>query len=156
MSISDSWKKLKSEAASMGKDLAEQGRLAFDTAAEKGKGLAEQGRLALENQKQQQAIDDAKVAIGKYVAESNLLLDDEFITNQMSVIAAAQELIEKNNARIAELKAPKAKEEPEEKSAPVAEPEAAPVHTCTLRFCPACGAQVRTDALFCQACGTKL
>ena len=32
----------------------------------------------------------------------------------------------------------------------------AEVHVCEPRFCPKCGAQVRTDAVFCQACGIKL
>lgn len=155
MSFKDSWKKLTNEAVSVGKDLAEQSKLALDSAAEKSKGLAEQGKLALDNQKQQQAIEEAKAKIGAYVAESNLFSEDEFVTEQMAVIAAAQEAMEKNAARIAELKAPKVKPEPEE---PIVERvvEPAPAHVCTLRFCSKCGAQVRTDAVFCQACGNKL
>ena len=34
--------------------------------------------------------------------------------------------------------------------------EAEEVHVCEPRFCTKCGAQVRTDAEFCQACGAKL
>ena len=160
MSLSDSLKKIAASAAEKGKDLAEQGKKAMDSAVDKGKGLAEQGKLSLENQKQAQVIADAQAQIGAYVAENNLLADDEFVLGQMSVIAAAQEVQEKNNARIAELKA--AAEKKEEK---VAEKAAEAccckeadenVHVCEPRFCPKCGAQVRTDAEFCQACGTKL
>ena len=154
MSLADSLKKIKNEAVSMGKDLAEQGKVAFDAAADKSKGLFEQSKLAMDNQKQAQAIADAQAEIGKYVAENNLLAEDEFIVNQMAIIAAAQEAQEKNNARISELKAPKAKAEPEE---PIVEPvEEKFVHECVLRYCPKCGAQVRTDAKFCQACGAAL
>ena len=126
-------------------------------AAEKGKDLAEQGKLALENQKQAQAIADAQAQIGAYVAENNLLADDEFVLSQMSVIAAAQEIQEKNNARIAELKAVEKKEEKaEEKTERSCCCESEEVHVCEPRFCPKCGAQVRTDAVFCQVCGVKL
>ena len=58
-------------------------------AVEKGKGLAEQGKLALENQKQNEVIKAAHLQIGGYVAEYNLLADDEFVTAQLSQIAAA-------------------------------------------------------------------
>ena len=152
MSLTDSWKKIKAGAA----DLAEQSKQALDSAVEKSKGLAEQGKLSLENQKQAQVIADAQAQIGAYVADNSLLQEDEFVMGQMSVIAAAQEIVDKNNARIAELKA--AAEKPAEKAA---EPEdrcccKEEAHQCELRFCPKCGAQVRTDAVYCQACGAKL
>ena len=77
---------------------------------------------------------------------------------QMSVIAAAQEIVDKNNARIADLKA--AAEKPAEKAAEKADERCSckeeEAHQCELRFCPKCGAQVRTDAVYCQACGAKL
>ena len=156
MSLTDSLKKIAAGAAEKGKDLAEQSKKAMDNAAEKAKNLAEQGKLAAENQKQESVIKEAKNQIGAYVAENNLLAEDEFVLGQMSVIAAAQEVQEKNNARIAELKA--AAEKPAEKAA---EPEdrcccKEEAHQCELRFCPKCGAQVRTDAVYCQACGAKL
>lgn len=160
MSLADSLKKIAAGAAEKGKDLAEQSKKAMDNAAEKAKNLAEQGKLASENQKQAQVISAAKAQIGAYVAENNLLADDEFVLGQMSVIAAAQEVQEKNNARIAELKA--AAEKKEEKAEEIVQEKAAEcccekdVHVCEPRFCPKCGAQVRTDAEFCQACGTKL
>ncbi len=160
MSLTESLKKIAAGAAEKGKDLAEQGKKAMDNAVDKGKGLAEQGKLSLENQKQAQVIAEAQTQIGAYVAENNLLADDEFVLGQMSVIAAAQEVQEKNNARIAELKA--AAEKKEEKVAEKAAEECCckeadeNVHVCEPRFCPKCGAQVRTDAEFCQACGTKL
>ena len=152
MSLTDSWKKIKAGAA----DLAEQSKQALDSAVEKSKGLAEQGKLSLENQKQAQVIADAQAQIGAYVADNSLLQEDEFVMGQISVIAAAQEIVDKNNARIAELKA--AAEKPAEKAA---EPEdrcccKEEAHQCELRFCPKCGAQVRTDAVYCQACGAKL
>lgn len=154
MSLTDSLKKIANEALNMGKDIAEQSKSAFDAATDKGKDLLEQAKLSADNQKQAQAILDAQAEIGKYVAENNLLGEDEFIVNQMAVIAAAQEAQEKNNARISELKAPKTKAEPEE---PIVEPvEEKFVHECVLRYCPKCGAQVRTDAKFCQACGAEL
>ncbi len=161
MSLTESLKKIAAGAAEKGKDLAEQGKLALDTAVDKGKSLAEQGKLALENQKQAQAIADAQAQIGAYVAENNLLADDEFVLSQMSVIAAAQEIQEKNNARIAELKAvekkeEKAEEKAEEKTERSCCCESEEVHVCEPRFCPKCGAQVRTDAVFCQFCGVKL
>lgn len=157
MSLTDSLKKFANEALNVGKDIAEQGKVALDNVGDKSKGLLEQGKLAMDNQKQAQAIADAQAEIGKYVAENNLLGEDEFIVNQMAIIAAAQEAQEKNNARISELKAPRVKAEPEEPIVePVAEPEAPVVHVCTLRYCPKCGAQVRTDAKFCHACGTEL
>ena len=160
MSLTESLKKIAAGAAEKGKDLAEQGKKAMDNAVDKGKGLAEQGKLSLENQKQAQVIAEAQTQIGAYVAENNLLADDEFVLGQMSVIAAAQEVQEKNNARIAELKA--TAEKKEEKVAEKAAEECCckeadeNVHVCEPRFCPKCGAQVRTDAEFCQACGTKL
>ena len=154
MSLADSLKKIANEALNVGKDIAEQGKVALDNVGDKSKGLLEQAKLAADNQKQAQIILDAQAEIGKYVAENNLLGEDEFIVNQMAAIAAAQEAQEKNNARISELKAPKEKAEPEE---PIVEPvEEKFVHVCTIRTCPKCGAQVRTDAKFCQACGTEL
>ena len=153
MSLTDSWKKIKAGAA----DLAGQGKQALDTAVEKSKGLAEQGKLTLENQKQAQVIADAQTQIGVYVSENYLLQEDEFVLGQMSVIAAAQEIVDKNNARIEELKA--AAEKPAEKSAEAGERcccKEEEAHKCELRFCPKCGAQVRTDAVYCQACGAKL
>ena len=166
MSLSESLKKIAAGAAEKGKDLAEQSKKAMDNAADKAKSLAEQGKLASENQKQDQVIKEAKAQIGAYVAENNLLADDEFVLGQMSVIAAAQEVQEKNNARIAELKAADAakKEERAAEKAAAAEKaeeekcccESEDVHVCEPRFCPNCGAQVRTDAGFCQSCGTKL
>jgi hypothetical protein len=161
MSLADSLKKIAAGAAEKGKDLAEQSKKAMDSAAEKAKNLAEQGKLASENQKQAQVISAAQAQIGAYVAENNLLADDEFVLGQMSVIAAAQEVQEKNNARIAELKA--AAEKKEEKAEEIVQEkvaeccgEAEEVHVCEPRFCTKCGAQVRTDAEFCQACGAKL
>ncbi len=164
MSLADSLKKIAAGAAEKGKDLAEQSKKATDNAAEKAKNLAEQGKLASENQKQNQVIAEAKAQIGAYVAENNLLADDEIVLGQMSVIAAAQEVQEKNNARIAELKAAaaeKKEEKAEEKAAEKAaecccEDKDGDAHVCEPRFCPKCGAQVRSDAEFCQACGTKL
>ena len=151
MSLTESWKKIKAGAA----DLAEQSKQALDTAVEKSKGLAEQGKLAVENQKQAQVIADAQAQIGAYVSENNLLAEDEFVLGQMSVIAAAQEIVDRNTARIAELKAEAEKkpEEPEERCCCCEKSEA---HVCEERFCPKCGAQVRTDAVYCQACGAKL
>ena len=157
MSLTDSLKKIAAGAAEKGKDLAEQSKKAMDNAAEKAKNLAEQGKLAAENQKQESVIKEAKNQIGAYVADNNLLAEDEFVLGQMSVIAAAQEVQEKNNARIAELKAASEKKEEkvEEKAAECCcEDEDA--HVCEPRFCPSCGAQVRNDAAFCQACGAKL
>ena len=156
MSLTESWKKIKAGAA----DLAEQSKQALDTAVEKSKGLAEQGKLSLENQKQAQVIADAQAQIGAYVSENNLLAEDEFVLGQMSVIAAAQEIVDKNNARIADLKA--AVEKPAEKAAEEKADERCccckeeEAHQCELRYCPKCGAQVRTDAVYCQACGAKL
>ena len=157
MSLTDSLKKIAAGAAEKGKDLAEQSKKAMDNAAEKAKNLAEHGKLAAENQKQESVIKEAKNQIGAYVADNNLLAEDEFVLGQMSVIAAAQEVQEKNNARIAELKAASEKKEEkvEEKAAECCcEDEDA--HVCEPRFCPSCGAQVRNDAAFCQACGAKL
>ena len=153
MSLSDSLKKIAAGAVEKGKDLAEQGKQVMDSAVEKGKGLAEQGKLSLENQKQEQVIKEARQQIGAYVSENNLLAEDEFVLGQMSVIAAAQELIEQNQARIAELKAVPEKSAPEKGDECCCEEE---VHVCVERFCPKCGAQVRTDAVYCQACGVKL
>ncbi len=157
MSLTDSLKKIAAGAAEKGKDLAEQSKKAMDNAAEKAKNLAEQGKLAAENQKQESVIKEAKNQIGAYVAENNLLAEDEFVLGQMSVIAAAQEVQEKNNARIAELKAASEKKEEkvEEKAAECC-CESEDSHVCEPRFCPSCGAQVRNDAAFCQACGAKL
>ena len=161
MSLADSLKKIAAGAVEKGKDLAEQGKQAAGAAVEKGKDLAEQGKLSLENQKQEQAIKEAQLQIGAYVAENNLLAEDEFVLGQMSVIAAAQELIEKNQARIAELKAP-AKKEPEEAEAVCCEERAAeeaPQEETPqeeARFCPICGAKVGAGAAFCQICGAKL
>ena len=159
MSLTESLKKIAAGAAEKGKDLAEQGKKAMDSVVDKGKDLAEQGKLNMENQKQAQAIAEAQARIGAYVAENNLLAEDEFVLGQMSVIAAAQEVQEKNNARIAELKAAEKKEEKAvEKAAEecCCKEEAEEVHVCEPRFCSKCGAQVRTDAEFCQSCGAKL
>ena len=158
MSLSDSLKKIAASAAEKSKDLAEQGKKAMDNAADKAKDLAEQRKLTVENQKQDQVIAEAKAQIGAYVVDNNLLANDEFVLGQMSVIAAAQEVQEKNNAGIAELKAAAAEKKAEkaaEKAAEVCACEEEP-HVCEPRFCPKCGAQVRTDAEFCQSCGTKL
>ena len=162
MSHSDSLKKIAAGAVEKGKDLAEQGKQVMDSAVEKGKGLAEQGKLSLENQKQEQAIKEAQQQIGAYVSENNLLAEDEFVLGQMSVIAAAQELMEKNLSRIAELKAvPEKNAAPQEEACCCGDKSdecccEEEVHVCVERFCPKCGAQVRTDAVYCQACGVKL
>ena len=122
-------------------------------AVEKGKGLAEQGKLSLDNQKQLDAIKHAQQLIGAYVAENNLLADDEYVMSQLSAIAAANEIMEKNSSRIAELKtAPAAEEAPaaaEEECC--CEKEAAP-----RAFCPECGKEVEPGARFCPACGKAL
>ncbi len=164
MSLSESLKKFAASVAEKGKDLAEQGKKAMDDAADKAKDMAEQRKLTAEIQKQAQIIMEAKTQIGAYVVDNNLLDGDEFVLGQLSVIAAAQEVQEKNNARIAELKAAaeeKKAERAAEKAERTAAQAAAPVaeeetHVCEPRFCPNCGAQVRTDAEFCQSCGTKL
>ena len=127
-------------------------------AVEKGKGLAEQGKLSLDNQKQNDAIKHAQQLIGAYVAENNLLADDEYIMSQLSAIAAANEIIEKNNSRIAELKAAGAAAA-EEASDAVAEAEAAveKVEEAMQRaFCPECGKEVEPGARFCPSCGKPL
>ena len=96
------------------------------------------------------SLAEIKIASATVNGEIGVLAADK----ASAIIAAAQEAQEKNNARISELKTPKAKDEPEE---PIVEPvEEKFVHVCTLRYCPKCGAQVRTDAQFCQACGEKL
>ena len=163
MSLSDSLKKFAAGAAEKGKDLAEQSKKAMDNAADKAKDLAEQLKLTAEIQKQAQVITEAKTQIGAYVVDNNLLNGDEFVLGQLSVIAAAQEIQEKNNARIAELKAAAEEKKAERAAEKAAERAvaAAPVaaeesHVCEARFCPKCGAQVRTDAEFCQSCGNKL
>jgi len=152
MKFVENMNRVKEDVMGLGRDLAKQGRNVFDSAMEKGKGLAEQGKLSLDNQKQAQTILDAQLQIGTYVSDNALLADDPFVLNQMSVIAAAKEAQERNNNRIAELKATETKQEA------VQEPveEKAPVHVCELRFCPDCGTQVRTDAVFCHACGKRL
>ncbi len=121
-------------------------------AVEKGKGLAEQGKLTLDNQKQQDAIKHAQQLIGAYVAENNLLADDEYVMSQLSAIAAANEIIEKNAGRISELK-----------TAAPASAEEAPAEACECAqetvqraFCPECGKEVEPGARFCPACGKQL
>ena len=99
MSLTDSLKKIAAGAAEKGKDLAEQSKKAMDNAAEKAKNLAEQGKLAAENQKQESVIKEAKNQIGAYVAENNLLAEDEFVLGQMSVIAAAQEIVDETTGQ---------------------------------------------------------
>ena len=124
MSLSESLKKFAASAAEKGKDLAEQGKKAMDDAADKAKDMAEQRKLTAEIQKQAQIIMEAKSQIGAYVVDNNLLDGDEFVLGQLSVIAAAQEVQEKNNARIAELKAA-AEEKKAERAAEKAERTAA-------------------------------
>lgn len=127
-------------------------------AVEKGKGLAEQGKLSLDNQKQLDAIKHAQQLIGAYVAENNLLADDEYIMSQLSAIAAANEIMEKNSARISELKAAGAAVA-EEAADVVSEAEAAVEEvkeTVQRAFCPECGKEVEPGARFCPACGKPL
>ena len=127
-------------------------------AVEKGKGLAEQGKLSLENQKQLDAIKHAQQLIGAYVAENNLLADDEYIMSQLSAIAAANEIMEKNNNRISELKAAGAAAA-EQAADAVCEAEAAVENAEEVvkrAFCPECGKEVEPGARFCPACGKPL
>ena len=169
MSFTEKLKKFTSEAVEVGK------RLTSD-AVEKGKGLAEQGKLALDNQKQQDAIKQAKALIGAYVVDHQLLTEDEFVAAQLAAISAAYETIAANNDRIAELKSSAEEEDveveivceeapaeaccceeaaSEEGEAPAAAepaPEAAPA-TIT---CPVCGAEVPAASRFCSLCGEKL
>lgn len=116
-------------------------------AVDKGKNLAEQGKLALDNQKQNEAIKAAKTQIGAYVVDNNLLMEDAFVTEQLAIIAAADEALARNNARIAELKASEA-EEDEAPEAPAA-PTAAPAK----RFCTNCGIEIAEGVRFCPKCG---
>ncbi len=131
-------------------------------AVEKGKGLAEQGKLSLDNQKQLDAIKHAQQLIGAYVAENNLLAEDEYIMSQLSAIAAANEILEKNSSRIAELKAAGAAAAEEASDAiddVVSEAEAAVEkveETVQRAFCPECGKEVEPGARFCPSCGKPL
>ena len=131
-------------------------------AVEKGKGLAEQGKLSLDNQKQLDAIKHAQQLIGAYVAENNLLAEDEYIMSQLSAIAAANEIMEKNSSRIAELKAAGAAAAEEASDAiddVVSEAEAAVEkveETVQRAFCPECGTEVEPGARFCPSCGKPL
>ena len=127
-------------------------------AVEKGKGLAEQGKLTLENQKQLDAIKHAQQLIGAYVAENNLLADDEYVMSQLSAIAAANEVIEKNTGRISEIKsAAGAAEETVEAAAETAEEACECVKENVQRaFCPDCGKEVEPGTRFCPACGKQL
>jgi len=141
-------------------------------AVEKGKGLAEQGKLSIDNQKQLDAIKHAQQLIGAYVAENNLLADDEYVLSQLSAIAAANEIMEKNSSRIAELKTGPAAEEAAETVEETVEEvvkaaeetvEAVEKECCCEKeaaapraFCPDCGKEVEPDARFCPACGKPL
>ena len=131
-------------------------------AVEKGKGLAEQGKLSLDNQKQLDAIKHAQQLIGAYVAENNLLAEDEYIMSQLSAIAAANEIMEKNSSRIAELKAAGAAAAEEAADAiddVVSEAEAAVEkveETVQRAFCPECGKEVEPGARFCPSSGKPL
>ena len=131
-------------------------------AVEKGKGIAEQGKLSLDNQKQLDAIKHAQQLIGAYVAENNLLAEDEYIMSQLSAIAAANEIMEKNSSRIAELKAAGAAAAEEASDAiddVVSEAEAAVEkveETVQRAFCPECGKEVEPGARFCPSCGKPL
>jgi Predicted amidophosphoribosyltransferases len=131
-------------------------------AVEKGKGLAEQGKLSLDNQKQLDAIKHAQQLIGAYVAENNLLAEDEYIMSQLSAIAAANEIMEKNSSRIAELKAAGAAAAEEASDAiddVVSEAEAAVEkveETVQRAFCPECGKEVEPGTRFCPSCGKPL
>lgn len=144
MNISESLRKFKDDALEVGQDIAEQSRVVLDSAMVRGKGLAEQVRLTIDNQKQNQLIADAQLQIGVYVAESNLLSDDEFVLGQLATIEAAREALAANNERIAELKSTPARTQ---------DPEIIPE---TINFCPSCGSQLREGAAFCHICGTKL
>ena len=127
-------------------------------AVEKGKGLAEQGKLSLENQKQLDAIKHAQQLIGAYVAENNLLAEDEYVMSQLSAIAAANEIMEKNNNRINELKTAGAAAA-EQAAEAVNEAEAAveKVEESVQRaFCTECGKEVEPGARFCPSCGKPL
>ena len=130
-------------------------------AVEKGKGLAEQGKLSLDNQKQLDAIKHAQQLIGAYVAENNLLAEDEYIMSQLSAIAAANEIMEKNSSRIAELKAARAAAAEEASDAindVVSEAEAAVEkveETVQRAFCPECGKEVEPGARFCPSWGKR-
>lgn len=127
-------------------------------AVEKGKGLAEQGKLSLENQKQLDAIKHAQQLIGVYVAENNLLAEDEYVMSQLSAIAAANEIMEKNNNRINELKTAGAAAA-EQAAEAVNEAEAAveKVEESVQRaFCTECGKEVEPGARFCPSCGKPL
>lgn len=131
-------------------------------AVEKGKGLAEQGKLSLDNQKQLDAIKHAQQLIGAYVAENNLLAEDEYIISQLSAIAAANEIIEKNSSRISELKAAgaaAAEEAADTLDEVIDEADAAAkkVEEAVQRaFCPECGKEVDPGARFCPSCGKPL
>lgn len=131
-------------------------------AVEKGKGLAEQGKLSLDNQKQLDAIKHAQQLIGAYVAENNLLAEDEYIISQLSAIAAANEIIEKNSSRISELKAAgaaAAEEAADTLDEVIDEAEAAAKkveETVQRAFCPECGKEVDPGARFCPSCGKPL
>ena len=127
-------------------------------AVEKGKGLAEQGKLSLENQKQLDAIKHAQQLIGAYVAENNLLAEDEYIMSQLSAIAAANEIMEKNSSRISELKtAGAAAAEQVEEAVSEAESAVEKVEETVQRaFCPDCGKEVDPGSRFCPSCGKPL
>lgn len=140
----DKLKSLANNAVDFGKDMAG-----------KGKDLAEQGKLALANQKQQEMIRQAHEQIGAYVAENNLLSEDDTVAQQLAVISEANEAIAKNNARIAELKngASDSSAAADADFVPDADiSRAAPA----FKFCPACGKQVDVDAKFCPVCGKPL
>lgn len=100
------------------------------SAITKSKEMAEVTRLNMEINTLEQNMKDIHMKIGEYVAENELLGEDETIRKYLEEIKKAKEELEKNQEKIKEVR--------------------------NINICSNCGAEVARTSKFCDMCGTEI
>lgn len=134
------------------------------SAVSKSKELAEITKLNLNISNSEEEIKAVHRNIGAYVAEHQLLREDEYICGQLEKAEELKNLIEENKKKIQDIRniniCPVCKAEVS-RSSKFCDKCGAPMDRSMInpdkpvRLCPECGTEIPEDAAFCGNCGAK-